>query len=151
MASVTIKGTLIKTIAPEQGVSAKTGKEWIRQTFIIEEASQRYHVVVAVTVFSREKIQQFTEYPPGSNVEVDCYVESRESSTGKWFSEVHGFAIRPLGAARYSGQQYQQPAPQPQYQNQPTNAQQFVQQYQQGLQQQGGQADFFDNYQNLPF
>lgn len=157
MSKITLQGTIITALQPEQGISQRTGNPWQKQTFIIETSTNPlYSTRVAVTSFKADLIEKFLGFPPGSSVEVDCYVESRESNTGRWFTEVTAADIRPR--IQYAPQQPQQPAPvqyqpqgmQPQYQpsQQPfvapqpapapqpqTNDQRFAQQYQQGLQQ----------------
>ena len=162
MSKITLQGTIITALQPEQGISQRTGNPWQKQTFILEtSANPQFSTRVAVTSFKSEIIDKFLGFHPGSSVEVDCYVESRESQSGRWFTEVTAADIRPR--MQYAPQQPQQPqqpapvqyqpqgmqpqyqpsqqqfrAPQPQPQPQPqphTNDQRFAQQYQQGLQQ----------------
>lgn len=162
MSKITLQGTIVTALQPEQGVSQRTGNPWQKQTFVIETSTNpQFSTRVAVTSFKSDIIDKFRGFPPGSAVEVDCYVESRESQSGRWFTEVTAADIRPR--MQYALQQPQQPAPvqyqpqgmQPQYrpsgqqfhapqpQSQPapapqpqTNDQRFAQQYQQWMQQQ---------------
>lgn len=160
MSKITLQGTIVTALQPEQGISQRTGNPWQKQTFIIETSTNpQFSTRVAVTSFKSDLIDKFLGFPPGSAVEVDCWVESRESNSGRWFTEVTAADIRPR--MQYTPQQPQQPVPvqyqpqgmQPQYQPsgkqfsapqpQPapaphpqTNDQRFAQQYQQGLQQQ---------------
>lgn len=150
---MTVKGTLASVTAPVEGVS-KNGNSWVKQSFIIEQQGERYNSQLAVEVFGNERILQFVEFPPGSQVDVDCAVESREYN-GRWYSEVRGLAIRPMGAAHNPGTQ-QQPQQPRQVQQMQTTAQQFAQQYQQGMMQQppaGGYVQQQQQYteNDLPF
>lgn len=174
MSKITLQGMIIKALQPEQGMSQRTGNPWQKQTFIIETSNNpQFSTRVAVSAFKMETINKFLGFPPGSAVEVDCYVESRESNTGRWFTEVTAADIRPR--MQYTPQQQQQqPAPayqpqgmQPQYQpsQQPfvappqpapapqsqTNDQRFVQQYQQGMQQQQPAQMPPVDYNEMPF
>ena len=173
MSKITLQGTIITALQPEQGISQRTGNPWQKQTFIIETSTNpQYSTRVAVTSFKQEIIDKFLGFPPGSSVEVDCYVESSESQSGRWFTDVTAADIRPR--MQYAPQQPQQPAPvqyqpqgmqpqhqtsqqqfrapQPQPQPQPqTNDQRFVQQYQQGLQQQQPAQIPPVEYNELPF
>ena len=150
---ITIKGTLASVTAPVEGVS-KNGNAWIKQSFIIEQAGERYTSQLAVEVFGNDRILQFVEFPPGSQVEVDCAVESREYN-GRWYSEVRGLSIRAMGAAHNPGTQQQQPAQPRQVQQMQTTAQQFAQQYQQGMQQPAPAGGYVQQQQytenDLPF
>lgn len=138
---VTIKGTLVSATEPVEGVS-KSGSAWIKQSFIIEQAGERYTSQVAVEVFGKDRILQFVEFPPGSPVDVDCSVDSREYN-GRWYTEVRGISIRPMGAAHNPGTQQQpQPQPQRQVQQMRSTAEQFAQQYQQNMQQQPPQGGY---------
>ena len=153
MSKITLQGTIIDALPMEQGVSQRTGNPWQKQTFILEtSANPQFSTRVAVASFKQDIIDKFLGFPPGSTVEVDCWVESRESQSGRWFTEVTAADIRPRmqpAPVQYQPQgmqpQYQQsqqqfhapqpqpkpaPAPQPQ-----TNDQRFVQQYQQWMQQ----------------
>lgn len=161
MSKITLQGTIVTALQPEQGISQRTGNPWQKQTFIIETSTNpQFSTRVAVTSFKSDLINKFLGFPPGSAVEVDCMVGSRESNSGRWFTEVTAADIRPR--MQHTPQQTQQPAPvqyqpqgmQPPYQpsqQQPfvapkpqpapapqpqTNDQRFAQQYQQGLQQQ---------------
>lgn len=176
MSKITLQGIILTALQPEQGISQRTGNPWQKQTFIIETSTNpQFSTRVAVTSFKSDLIKKFLGFPPGSTVEVDCWVESRESNSGRWFTEVTAADIRPR--MQYAPQQPQQPAPvqyqpqgmQPQYQpsqqqfrapqyqpapaQQPqTNDQRFVQQYQQGLQQPyQPQQPAHVEYSELPF
>lgn len=119
MSKITLQGTIITALPMEQGMSQRTGNPWQKQTFIIETSSNpQFSTRVAVSVFKMETINKFLGFPPGSAVEVDCYVESRESQSGRWFTEVTAADIRPR--MQYAPQQtapaYQPHGMQPQYQ-----------------------------------
>lgn len=158
MSKITLQGTIIDALPMEQGISQRTGNPWQKQTFIIEKSTNpQYSTRVAVTSFKSDLINKFLGFPPGSAVEVDCWVESRESNSGRWFTELTAADIRPRmqytpqqqqpAPVQYqpqgmqpqyqpSGQQFRAPQPQPAPAQQPqTNDQRFAQQYQQGLQQ----------------
>lgn len=144
---MTIKGKLVTATEPVVGVS-KNGNDWVKQSFIVTQQGERYTSTIAVEVFGKDRIMQFVEFAPGSQVEVDCAVESREYN-GRWYSEVRGLSIRAMGAAHNPGTQQQQHPRQ--VQQMQTTAQQFAQQYQHGMQQTAPEGGYVQQQQQIDY
>lgn len=72
------------------------GKEWRKQTFIIDTGAE-YNPQVAFDLFGDEKIEMLENYDLGRNVEVLFNVSVREGvgpHEGKWFKSVDAWKIQ---------------------------------------------------------
>jgi hypothetical protein len=75
--SLKINGKITKVLEVESGKS-KAGKDWQKQTFVIDTGDQ-YNPLVAFSLFGSEKIENFAKYNKvGDEVEVSFNVSSRE-------------------------------------------------------------------------
>lgn len=80
--SLEIKGKVILVLDPESGTSKNTGKDWTKQTFVIEEVDGQYPKKIAIDAFNKE-----IEAEVGDTVNAFINVESREWE-GRWFTNI---------------------------------------------------------------
>jgi len=86
---MTINGKLIKKLDIESGVS-KAGKEWQRQSILVEQGGD-YNKEVVVGFFG-DKIKQLRDLNEGAKVDISVNVYSREYN-GKYFHNIDGYMI----------------------------------------------------------
>lgn len=94
--SLTITGKLIKTLDLESGTS-KAGKEWKKQSFIIDTGSQ-YNSEVCFSLFGEDKIALLDGLHPGTEIEVSFNLSSREYN-GKYYHNIDAWRINKSAAA----------------------------------------------------
>lgn len=84
----TIKGVL-KQILPLESGQSKAGKDWKKQTIIIDYADGTFTKTVAVQLWGAP-----CDHVPavGSSVEIEYNAESREYN-GKWYTDLKGWKI----------------------------------------------------------
>ena len=81
---ITLTGKITCELPVRSGVSKTTGKEWVNQEFIIEDANgDEYHF----SVFGEEKIKS-SGLKRGVVVSVNCELKSREWNE-RWFTSLH--------------------------------------------------------------
>tara|TARA_R110002020_G_scaffold9069_4_gene36281 strand:- start:3367 stop:3699 length:333 start_codon:yes stop_codon:yes gene_type:complete len=83
-----VKGRLVKKLPLESGTS-KAGKEWKKQTVIVETAEE-FNNTVAVSAFGDDKIKQLDKLEEGMVVSILCNVYSREYN-GKYYHNIDGY------------------------------------------------------------
>ena len=88
------KGKVVKILDVETGTS-KSGKEWQKQTFVIDSEEQ-YNNILAVEVFG-DKVQLLNSLKIGDEVEVEVNVSSREYN-GKYYHNVSLWKIATLSS-----------------------------------------------------
>ena len=76
MKVLSIEGTLIQKNEIEN-IENKEGKKWIKQTFLIEIASE-YNNRICFQLFGEEKIKLLDGYDLGDKIEVFFNISSRE-------------------------------------------------------------------------
>lgn len=81
----TVKGVVFKVLPQEKGVSKTTGKEWKKQTVVIEMEDNGKKSYLALTNFSAA--DSFGAIPVGSTVKMTCSVSSRQWQ-GNWYHDV---------------------------------------------------------------
>ena len=86
---MTIKGKLIKKLDIESGVS-KAGKEWQRQSILVEQKGD-YNKEVVIGFFV-EKSKQLRDLKEGGEVDVSVNIYSREFK-GKYYHSIDGYLI----------------------------------------------------------
>tara|TARA_R110001583_G_scaffold8827_4_gene41728 strand:+ start:1697 stop:2014 length:318 start_codon:yes stop_codon:yes gene_type:complete len=87
-----INGTLSKKLDIESGVS-KTGKEWIKQSIVIEQDTQ-YNKEIAVSFFG-DKVKKLQDLIEGDKISVMINLSSREFN-GKYYHNIDGYWISKL-------------------------------------------------------
>ena len=89
-----IIGKLVQKLEVETGVS-KSGKNWEKQSILIEQSGTEYNKAVAVSFFG-DKIKQLRDIEVGSEVSVSINLSSREFK-GKYYHNIDGWFIAKLG------------------------------------------------------
>ena len=87
-------GKLTKKLELESGIS-KAGKEWKKQSIIIEQTGNDYNKEVVISFFG-DKINSLRDIHEGSDVNVSVYLSSREFK-GKYYHNIDGWFIAKLG------------------------------------------------------
>lgn len=88
--SLSIIGKLVKTLEIESGTS-KAGKEWKKQSFIIDTGSQ-FNPEICFNLFGEEKISMITGIQNGEEIEVSFNLSSREYN-GKYYHNIDAWRI----------------------------------------------------------
>jgi len=84
-----IQGVLKQILKTESGTS-KSGKDWQKQTIIIETADA-YPKQIAVEV-SEKALSRLQDYSIGQTITCSINIESREYN-GRWFTSVKAWKI----------------------------------------------------------
>ena len=83
---------VIKKINPIEKGQSKAGKEWQKQTFVID-TGEKFNPEVCFQVFGAEKCENLTKYNKvGDNVEVSFNVSSREFN-GKYYHNLDAWKV----------------------------------------------------------
>ena len=95
--SLTMKGKVSLILPVEEGIS-KAGKEWQKQSFVIDTGDQ-YNPELCFQVFGTDKIEKvINAINVGQQVEVHFNVSSREWE-GKYFHNIDAWKVEVLGSA----------------------------------------------------
>jgi hypothetical protein len=84
-----IQGVLKQILKTESGTS-KSGKDWQKQTIIIETADA-YPKLIAIEV-SEKALSRLQDYSEGMTITCSINIESREYN-GRWFTSVKAWKI----------------------------------------------------------
>lgn len=128
-----LQGKIIAVLPAKSGVSQKNGNQWMSQEYVLEVPGQ-YPKKCVFSVFGQDRIGQFN-IQMGEDLTIQIDIDAHEYN-GRWFNEIRAYNV-------IRGQQMQQAAPQPQYQ-QPA-PQQFPPQVNQQ-----GQPQYQQQYQPAP-
>lgn len=93
-------GKIIAVLAPQQGVSQRSGQPWYSQSYVLE-IDGRYTRRVAFSLWGLEANQK-ANLQIGSIVDVFCEVEAHEFQ-GKWFNEVRCYDVMRNGQSMIRG------------------------------------------------
>jgi len=86
-----MNGEIVKIMEVEKGTS-KSGKEWQKLTFVINNGNQ-YNPEVAFQIFGTDKVEKFNKYNKvGSKVDVSFNVSSREFN-GKYYNSLDAWKV----------------------------------------------------------
>ena len=88
-----INGKLIRKFDIESGIS-KAGKEWQKQSILVEQAGD-FNKEVVISFFG-DKIKSIRDIQEGSYVSVSINLSSREYN-GKYFHNIDGWFISKKG------------------------------------------------------
>ena len=80
----------IKSILPLENGTTKAGKEWKKQSIVIDTGDQ-YNPDVCLTLFG-DKIGLLKNYKVGSNITCSINISSREFN-GKWYHNLDCWSI----------------------------------------------------------
>lgn len=94
--SLSIKG-VIKQILPVESGTSKAGKEWKKQSFVIDNGDQ-YNPMICFSLFGEDKIQALSDFSAGQEVEVSFNLSSREFN-GKWYHNLDAWKIVGLSSS----------------------------------------------------
>jgi len=83
-----VTGKLKDFLNIESGTS-KTGKEWQKQTVIIDTGGE-FNNLVAISAFGEDKIKKLNKLEVGMQVSILCNVYSREYN-GRYFHNIDGY------------------------------------------------------------
>ena len=89
-----IIGKLTQKLPIESGIS-KAGKEWRKQSILVEQSGTDYNKDLAISFFG-DKIKSLRDIEIGSEVNVSVNLSSREYN-GKYFHNIDGWFIAKLG------------------------------------------------------
>jgi hypothetical protein len=84
-----IVGTLIKKLDLETGTS-KAGKEWQKQSCVVERPNEKYNKEICINAFGEEKINKLNKLSEGEDVTILCNIYSREFN-GKYYTSIDGY------------------------------------------------------------
>lgn len=82
-----IEGKLVKIFDLETGIS-KAGKEWKKQSILLEQDTQ-YNKEVVIT-FTGDKISKLKQIQIGDNISCNVNISSREYN-GKWYHNINAW------------------------------------------------------------
>ena len=83
-----LTGTVLRKLELETGISKKSGKEWKKQSIVIDTGGE-FNNEVCVSAFG-DKLQQMNKLEIGMEVSVLCNVYSREYN-GRYFHNIDGY------------------------------------------------------------
>ena len=87
-------GKLTKKLDIESGIS-KSGKEWNKQSVIVEQTGNDYNKEVVISFFG-DKIKSIRDIEEGSEVNVSINLSSREYN-GKYYHNIDGWFMAKIG------------------------------------------------------
>lgn len=90
MSNLIVQGVITHVLPEENGVGKASGKEWKKQTAVLQTQEQ-YPKYVAFDMFNN----RIMPLQVGQSVQVQISVESREYQ-GKWYSNVNAIAVAPV-------------------------------------------------------
>lgn len=85
METIKIKGVLKEIFKQKEGVS-KSGKEWRKQDFLIENKN-KFNNEILITIFGEVKQEQRAFFEVGRHVEVEATVSSNEYK-GRYYTNI---------------------------------------------------------------
>ena len=84
----------LKTILPLESGTSKAGKEWQKQSIVIDNGDE-FNNLVAVSAFG-DKVQKMSKLEVGMTVAILCNVYSREYK-GKYYHNIDGYHFTQQG------------------------------------------------------
>ena len=79
----------LKTILPLESGTSKSGKEWQKQTVVIDTGDE-FNNLTAISAFGDDKIKRLNKLEVGMSVAIMCNVYSREYK-GKYYHNIDGY------------------------------------------------------------
>jgi hypothetical protein len=100
-------GKLVQKLQEEGGTSASTGKNWRKQSFVLETLDAQYPKKICFTLWG-DKVEILNSIADNTIVTVFFDVESREYMN-KWYSDIKAYRIdingNPVGGQTQNTQQ----------------------------------------------
>ena len=84
-------GKIIQVLEERGGVSARTGSEWRRGSYVLETTTDRFPRKMMFEVFGADKIQQFN-IQVGEMVRVSFDIDAREYQ-GRWYNSIRAWNV----------------------------------------------------------
>ena len=88
-----ITGKLVKKLPAESGIS-KSGKEWKKQSILVEQNTD-YNKEVVISFFG-DKVKNLRDIQEGSEINVSINLSSREYN-GKYYHNIDGWFVTNMG------------------------------------------------------
>lgn len=85
-----LTGKIIAVMAPQSGVSARTGNSWMSQEYVIEVPGQ-YPRKCVFRLFGEDKIKQFN-IQQGEDLTIQFDIDAHEYN-GRWFNEIRAWNV----------------------------------------------------------
>lgn len=81
-----LKNVKLKSkLTAQEGVSQQTGKEWYKQSFLLEETGTNYPKPIVLTAWN-DTARSMANIPDGTDVRCEVKIESREYQ-GRWYTD----------------------------------------------------------------
>lgn len=104
-------GKITAVMPRRSGTSARTGKPWASQEYVIEDASSRFPRRMVFTVFGDDAIARFA-LKEGMQCTVSFDIDAHDYN-GRWFNSIQAYNVTPLAAAPGTAQPASVTAAQP--------------------------------------
>ena len=131
---VKITGQITNVLPPQQGVSQRTGNQWVSQEYVMQHDNGQYARFMSFRVMGQEKIAQFN-IQVGQYITVSLDINAHEYN-GRWYNEINAFKVEYPGVQQQAPQQQMPPQQMPQMQGgMPPQAQGCQTYYQNGANQ----------------
>lgn len=106
-------GKIIAALPKRTGTSARSGKAWTSQEFVIENQSSRYPQRMVFNVFGEETLARLN-IQVGTSYNVTFDIDAHEYN-GRWFNSINAYAAVPaMQPAQYAAPAQPAVAPAPQ-------------------------------------
>ena len=96
-----LTGKIIAIMPAQQGVSQRTGNQWMSQQYVLEVPGM-YPKRMVFEVFGEDKIKNFN-VQQGMEATVSFEIDAHEYN-GRWFNEVRAWDVRPTGQQQPTAQ-----------------------------------------------
>lgn len=111
---VKITGQITNVLPPQQGVSQRTGNQWVSQEYVMQHDNGQYAKFVSFRVMGQEKIAQLN-IQVGQYITVSLDINAHEYN-GRWYNEINAFKVEYPGVQQQAPQQQMPPQQMPQMQ-----------------------------------
>lgn len=91
---LSLQGKLTKVLPVQSGVGKNSGKEWKRQSFVIEIQDGSYTSEVAFDIFGDKPNADVSKYEIGTMLTVRFDIRSHEYN-GRYFSNITAWSVEP--------------------------------------------------------
>ena len=104
---VKITGQITNVLPPQQGVSQRTGNQWVSQEYVMQHDNGQYARFMSFRVMGQEKIAQFN-IQVGQYITVSLDINAHEYN-GRWYNEINAFKVEYPGVQQQAPQQQMPP------------------------------------------
>ena len=108
---VKITGQITNVLPPQQGVSQRTGNQWVSQEYVMQHDNGQYAKFVSFRVMGQEKIAQLN-IQVGQYITVSLDINAHEYN-GRWYNEINAFKVEYPGVQQQAPQQQMPPQQMP--------------------------------------